>query len=57
VGWLSLRFKQQNKNMTYSDPKLTLENSLGFFFEEINALKRQLNPKNTVSRKKNTKKS
>jgi hypothetical protein len=51
------KFKQQKKNKaSFEDKGGTRKKSLAFFFEEINALKRQFKPEKTVSNKKSTKK-
>jgi ABC-type histidine transport system ATPase subunit len=45
------KFKQQKK-ACFEDKAGTRKKSLAFLFEEINALKRKLNPENTASIKK-----
>jgi hypothetical protein len=52
------KFKQKEKNKASFEAKAVIgKNSLAFLvlFEEINALKRQLNPEKTASSKKSTK--
>jgi hypothetical protein len=45
------KFKQQKNNKTWFEAKaVPRKKSLAFLFEEINALKRQLNPEKTARR-------